>query len=746
MKETKKLKEMRQPVERMRSASGQAAEKVDVTTDSTSSERPLHDYAAEVSERTDVRVGMPLPLGTYARAEGVNFAFFSRHASRVRLELFDHPDDAVAARVIDLDPLHNRTGDVWHVWIRGMRPGQLYAYRVDGPYQPSDGHRFNFSKLLIDPFATAISRMPAWDFGPARGYDPSLSDGDPVRSMVDNAGAMPKCVFTHEHFHWREDRSLRLPWSQTVIYEVHVRGFTIHPNSGVKHPGTYRGLMEKLPYFRELGVTAVELMPVQEFNEHQVKGINPQTGEPLGNYWGYDPVAFFAPKASYSSSGGVGQQKLEFKEMVQAFHRAGIEVILDVVFNHTAEGNEQGPTLCFRGIDNTIFYMLADDKRSYRDYTGTGNTINADHPVVRDHILAALRYWVVEMHVDGFRFDLAAVLGRGRSGNLLPNPPLLERIAEDPILREVRIIAEAWDAAGAYEVGSFSERRWAEWNGQFRDDVRRFWRGDDGMLGLFASRICGSADIYSKSGKGPECSINFVTCHDGFTLNDLVSYRYKHNEANGENNHDGANENFSDNCGAEGKTRDAGIEALRKVQVKNFLLTLFISRGVPMLLGGDEVRRTQGGNNNAYCQDNETSWHDWSCLEQHNEIFRFTRGMIAFRRAHPILSKEQFYTNAEIHWFGPQGGLPNWTDPEEKRLACLIQEDDLHALCLVFNAGADTVQFGLPPVQSGARWRSAIDTSREAPEDLFASGEEPLLEDQHTYYMNPRSSAILLAR
>lgn len=474
MKEAKSMKRMRQPTGRMLSVSGQAAEKVDATTDLTASERPLHDYGAEVSEQTDVRVGVPLPLGTYARDEGVNFAFFSRHAGRVRLELFDHPENATAARVIDLDPLRNRTGDVWHVWIEGIRPGQLYAYRVDGPYQPKDGHRFNFNKLLLDPFATAISRLPTWEFGPARGYDPSVPDGDSVCSKVDNAGAMPKCVFTQEHFHWHEDRPPRHPWSETVIYETHVRGFTIHPSSGVEHPGTYQGLIEKIPYFKELGVTAVELMPVQEFNEQQVTGINPQTGQPLGNYSGYDPVAFFAPKASYSSSGGVGQQRLEFKEMVQAFHGAGIEVFLDVVFNHTAEGNEQGPTLSFRGIDNTIFYTLADDKRLYKDYTGTGNTINANHPVVRDHILAALRYWMVEMHVDGFRFDLASVLGRDGTGKLLTNAPLLGRIAEDPILRDVKIIAEAWDAAGAYEVGSFSERRWAEWNGRYRDDVRRF--------------------------------------------------------------------------------------------------------------------------------------------------------------------------------------------------------------------------------------------------------------------------------
>jgi glycogen operon protein len=353
---------------------------------------------------------------------------------------------------------------------------------------------------------------------------------------------------------------------------------------------------------------------------------------------------------------------------------------------------------------------------------------------------------MVEMHVDGFRFDLASVLGRGRSGNLLSNPPLLERIAEDPILRDVKIIAEAWDAAGAYEVGSFSERRWAEWNGRYRDDVRRFWRGDDGMLGLFASRICGSADIYTKSGKGPESSINFVTCHDGFTLNDLVSYRYKHNEANGENNHDGTDANFSENYGAEGETMDAGIESLRKRQIKNLLLTLLISRGVPMLLGGDEFRRTQGGNNNAYCQDNETSWHNWSCLDEHREIFRFTRGMIAFRRAHQILSLEHFYTDAEIHWFSPHGDLPHWSDLKEKQFACLIHEDEQSALCLMFNAGTDAVSFGLPPILPGARWHLAVDTSHEAPQDLFAAGEEPLWEDPQTYHLSPRSSAILLAR
>ena len=706
----------------------------------------LQDYISEISERTDVRAGSPLPLGTQETGGGVNFAIFSRYASRVRLELFDQPIDATPARVIDLDPAHNRTGDVWHVWVEGIRPGQLYAYRVDGPYKPEEGHRFNFNKLLLDPFATAISPLPDWNFGPARGYDPSSQEQDLVRSNVDDTGAMPKCVFMQENFLWHDDQPLRHPWSKTVIYETHVRGFTIHPNSGVKHPGTYRGLMEKIPFLKQLGVTAIELMPVHEFNECQVAGINPQTGKTLRNYWGYDPVAFFAPKASYSSAGGLGQQKLEFKEMVHALHQAGIEVILDVVFNHTAEGTELGPTLCFRGIDNAIFYMLADNKRYYKNYAGTGNTINANHPVMRDHILGALRYWLMEMHVDGFRFDLASILGRDGTGKLLANAPLLERIAEDPILRDVKIIAEAWDTAGAYEVGSFSERRWAEWNGRYRDDVRRFWRGDDRMLGLFASRICGSADIYSKSGKGPEGSINFVTCHDGFTLNDLVSYRYKHNEANGEDNHDGTDANFSQNCGFEGETADPAIETLRKRQIKNFLLTLLISRGVPMLLGGDEFRRTQQGNNNAYCQDNETSWVDWTHLEQHREIFRFTRGMIAFRRAHSILTTEEFYTGAEIEWFGSQGGLPNWADPRCRTLACLIHENGQDRLYLMFNAATRETDFGLPTLPQGFRWHLAVDTSRLAPQDLFAAGEEALVDDSKTYHVEARSSAILVAR
>ena len=709
-------------------------------------ERPLEDYLAQVSERTDVRIGVPSPMGTHEYGGGVNFAIFSRHATRVRLELFDHPMDAKSAMAIDLDPSRNRTGDVWHVWLKGIAPGQLYAYRVDGPYQPSEGHRFNFNKLLLDPFATAISLHPNWDFAPARGYDPLAADEDLAPSRVDDSQSMPKCVVLNEPFDWAADQPPRHSSSNTVIYEVHVRGITIHPSSGVAHPGTYRGLVEKIPYLTDLGVTTVELMPVQEFNETLVRFGEPKVDHVLKNYWGYDPVVFSAPKAYYSSAGGLGQQKLEFKEMVQAFHKARIEVILDVVFNHTAEGDELGPTLNFRGTDNAIFYTLADDKRYYKDFTGTGNTINANHPVVREHILNSLRYWVVEMHIDGFRFDLASVLSRDSTGKLLTNAPLLERIAQDPILGEVKLIAEAWDAAGAYEVGRFSERRWAEWNGQYRDDVRRFWRGDTGMIGLFASRICGSADIYNKSGKSPESSINFVTCHDGFTLNDLVSYRCKHNESNGEDNRDGTDYNFSDNCGVEGPSTNPDIEALRKRQIKNFLLTLFISRGVPMLLSGDEARRTQGGNNNAYCQDNATSWFDWASLVQHGEILGFARGMIAFRRAHPVLSKDEFYADEDIRWFGPLGGLPNWAEPQERQLACLIREDEHHSLYLLFNAGEEGVVFHLPPQNLQARWHLAVDTAQATRQDIFAAGEEPLLEAPLVYRLGSHSSAILLLR
>ena len=692
-----------------------------------------------------VRSGAPFPLGAHPRGKGVNFAIFSRHATGVRLDFFDGPADAMPSRSIILNPARNKTGDIWHVWLEGIGPGQLYGFRIAGPYAPHEGHRFNPVKLVLDPYATGIASVPEHDFRPALGYDPFSLEKDLSISEFDNASTAPKCVIPHEDFDWQGDQPLSRPWTSTVIYELHVRGYTVHPSANVRSPGTYRGLIEKIPYLKELGVTAVELMPVQEFNENECSRVNPRTQDRLKNYWGYDPVGFFAPKASYASVRGDGAQVLEFKEMVRSFHREGIEVLLDVVFNHTVESDELGPTICFRGIDNAIYYWLNDDRRFYRDFTGTGQTINAAHPVVRDLILDALRYWVMEMHIDGFRFDLASVLGRDRGGHVLADAPLLERIAEDPILRDAKLIAEAWDAAGAYQVGSFSYRRWAEWNGRFRDDVRRFWRGDEGMVGSFASRICGSSDLYHASGKGPECSINFVTCHDGFTLNDLVSYSRKHNEANGENNRDGSNENDSANYGVEGDSNDPEIAAVRRRQIKNFLLTIAIARGVPMLLAGDEFRRSQRGNNNAYCQDNDTSWIDWSLFQRHNEIFRFARGVLALRRAHPVLRREAFYTNEEIHWFNPNGDRPDWFDPRQKWLACLIRGQEGPDLFLMFNADTEPIDFVLPQSRPVV-WRLAADTAQPSPRDLFAPGEEVAVANSSSYRVEARSGVVLVAR
>jgi len=486
-------------------------------------------------------------------------------------------------------------------------------------------------------------------------------------------------------------------------------------------------------------------MPVTEFNENELMRLNPVTKKKLTNYWGYNPVALFSPKQSYSIGGAPGQQALEFREMVKAFHRAGIEVILDIVLNHTAEGDELGPTFCLRGIENSIFYTLEEGgRRYYKDFTGVGNTLNANHPVVRQFVMLVLRYWAMQMHVDGFRFDLASVLGRDENGKILRNAPLLESIAEDPILRDIKIIAEAWDAGGAYQVGCFSTQRWAEWNGRFRDDVRRFWIGDAGMMGQFANRICGSSDLYQSSGKGPRASLNFITSHDGFTLNDLVSFKEKHNDENGENSRDGSDANYSDNCGMEGPTDDPAVDALRNRLIKSLLLTLFISRGIPMLLGGDEFRRSQRGNNNAYCQDNEVSWFDWSLVEKHKDILRFTRGMIAFRRAHPVLRKEVFYTDADLKWFAPNGGAPSWTDERQNSFACLILGQSEPDLFLMFNANNGPVDFLIPSLASDKAWRLAVDTAQIAPYDLYEAGKEPSLQGHNSFRVEARSSAILL--
>lgn len=687
--------------------------------------------------------GRPFPLGAWPVGEAVNFALFSRHASAVELLLYASPDDARHRTSIQLDPACHRTGDIWHVRVQGLGPGQAYAWRVDGPNQPEEGLRYNRHKLLLCPYATAMTGTGRWRFDTALGFDPESSRQDLSFSGKDNEPWMARCLVTANEFDWQGDRPLRHPWAQTVIYETHVRGFTKHPSSGVEHPGTFRGVIEKIPYLQELGITALELLPVHEFNEHELTRIDPLSGERLRNYWGYSTVAFFAPKEGYATQAGA--QVTEFKQMVRALHAAGIEVILDVVFNHTAEGNELGPTLSFRGIDNPIYYLLEGDPRYYRNYSGCGNTLNCNHPVVRDFVLDCLRYWAIEMHVDGFRFDLASVLGRDETGKLAFNPPLLERIAEDPILRDVKLIAEAWDAAGAWQVGNFAGRRWSEWNCHFRDQVRRFWRGDAGMRGDLASRLCGSADLYQASGKQPLNSINFITCHDGFTLNDLVSYERKHNEANGEDNRDGTDANWSANYGIEGETDDAQIEALRLRQLKNLIATLMLSRGVPMLLGGDEFRRSQRGNNNAYCQDNELSWHDWQLMECNSELVRFTREMIALRKRHPVLTTESFYNADDVTWFDADGHTPDWSG-SERSLGCMLHGgsvDDAD-VCLLFNAEPHAIEFHLPETCNDQAWHLIVNSAAIPPEDVRDPSHSPLADVASPLILTDRSLMVLV--
>lgn len=685
--------------------------------------------------------GRPLPLGAHERGGGINFAVFSRHATRVALLLFDDASAAMPRAIIDLDPRCHRTGDIWHVWVEGIGEGTIYAFQANGPYQPEQGHRFNLGKILLDPHTTALIGTDCWDFACICGLDSATPE-----QTENDARWKAKCLIPKKTFDWQGDRPLKHAWADTVIYETHVRGLTVHPSSAVRHPGTFLGVVEKIPYFKELGITAIELMPVQEFYENELIGYDPLTGARLRNYWGYSTVAFCAPKESYSTRNRPGCQVDEFKTLVRELHRAGIEVILDIVFNHTAEGDHTGPTLNFRGLDNRIYYLLESDRRFYQNYSGCGNTLNCNHPVVRDYVLDCLRYWVVEMHVDGFRFDLASVLGRDQGGNLLPNPPLLERIAEDPILRDVKLIAEAWDAGGAYQVGRFPGLRWSEWNRRYRDEVRRFWRGDAGMTGALASRLCGSADLYQHSGKQPVNSINFITCHDGFTLNDLVSYREKYNIANGEDNRDGATENFSANYGVEGLTDDPAVEAVRLRQIKNLLATLLVSRGVPMLLGGDEFRRTQGGNNNAYCQDNEVSWYDWDLVQRNQEVFCFVCGLSALRKRYKVLRQERFYTGEDITWFDHSGSVPDWDGPGGT-FGCLIRahEDGERPLCLLFNAAARAREIALPVLLPGQRWRVVIDTARPCPDDIHAPGSEPVSEWPDRYWMMNRSMAMLTA-
>src|SRR6266566_730054 len=554
------------------------------------------------------------PLGATPSPDGVNFSVFSRHATGVELLLFDGVDDTKAAGVVRLDPAANRTYYYWHVFVPNVRPGQLYGYRVEGPFDPSSGMRFDPAKVLLDPYARGV-------------MVPGSYDRVAARHSSDNAGtAMKSVVVDVSAYDWEGDAPLQRPSAQTIVYEMHVRGFTRHPSSGVpeKTRGTFAGLIEKIPYLRDLGITAVDLLPVFQFDAQDCP-------PGLVNYWGYSPVSFFAPHQAYSSRLDRLGPIDEFRDMVKALHRAGIEVILDVVFNHTAEGGHDGPTLSFRGLDNVTYYILERDRSRYANYTGTGNTLNANQPIVRRMIVDSLRYWVEAMHVDGFRFDLAAVLSRDASGQPMPNPPVLWDIESDPVLAGTKLIAEAWDAAGLYQVGSFVGDSWQEWNGRFRDDVRSFFRGEQGSVVRVADRLIGSPEIYGHEEREAEQSVNFVTCHDGFTLDDVVSYDGKHNEANGEDNRDGADDNRSWNCGVEGPTDDAAIEKLRNRQVKNFLTVTLLSVGLPMILMGDEVRRTQHGNNNAYCHDDEGAWFDWTLLDRHRDVHRFVN-LLASRR------------------------------------------------------------------------------------------------------------------
>jgi glycogen operon protein len=673
------------------------------------------------------------PLGATPGPAGANFSVFSRHATGVELLLFDRVDDPRPSRVIRIDPVADRTYHYWHVFVPGVTSGQLYGYRVAGPSDPRSGMRFDPAKVLLDPYGRGVA-VPA-----TYSRDAASRPGD------NTATAMKSVVVDTSAYDWGGDAPLRHPSSRTIVYEMHVRGFTRHPSSGVgeKTRGTYAGLIEKIPYLRQLGITAVELLPVFQFDAQDC---------PPGkvNYWGYAPVSFFAPHQAYSSAQDPLGPVDEFRDMVKALHRAGIEVILDVVFNHTAEGDDRGPTFCFRGLDNRAYYILEGEDARYANYTGTGNTLNANHSVVRRMIVDSLRYWVETMHVDGFRFDLASILARDASGHPLPNPPVLWDIESDPALAGTKLIAEAWDAAGLYQVGSFIGDSWKEWNGRFRDDVRAFFRGEPGAVARVADRLLGSPEIYGHERREVEQSVNFVTCHDGFTLNDLVAYDGKHNEANGEDNCDGANDNRSWNCGVEGPTDDPAIEALRNRQVKNFLTVTLLSLGVPMILMGDEVRRTQGGNNNAYCQDNETSWFDWGLLARHADVHRFVTLLNARRLLRDVeherqrLSLTEVIQQASKAWHGVKLHQPDWGDHSHSlAFAAELRQEGL-AVYLILNAYWEPLEFELPAESDGeaGAWRRWVDTSLESPHDIVPWQTGPTVPG-HRYRTGARSVVVL---
>ncbi|MGH2537326.1 MAG: glycogen debranching protein GlgX [Candidatus Promineifilaceae bacterium] len=658
----------------------------------------------------DIQIGRPHPLGATLSAAGVNFSLFSKNAAAVELLLFDSADDGRPARAIPLEANRHRTFYYWHAFVPGLRAGQLYGYRVHGPNDAGRGLRFDADKLLLDPYGRALA-LPR-DFSRAAASRPGDNAAQAMKSVVADPAL----------YDWEGDRPLGRPAAQTVIYELHVKGFTQHPSSGVpaERRGRFAGLIDKIPYLQELGVTAVELLPVFAFDAQDASA-------GLTNYWGYSPVSFFAPHPAYGSQASHLSALDEFRDLVKALHRAGIEVILDVVYNHTAEGGANGPTYSWRGLANTVYYLLQEDRAKYADYTGTGNTFNANNTIGRRLILDSLHYWRTEMHVDGFRFDLASVLTRDERGVPLPRPPVIWDIESDPRLAGVKLIAEAWDAAGLYQVGSFVGDRWNEWNGKFRDDVRAFLRGDTDTAERLPARLLASPDVYANDGREAEQSINFVTSHDGFTLNDLVSYSVKHNEANGEGNRDGFDHNLSANYGVEGPSDDPQIEAVRNRQVKNFLVLNLLSLGLPMLLMGDEVRRSQAGNNNAYCQDNEISWLDWRLGERYADIGRFTQKLIALRlrqdlfRVRPGLTLADFLHQARIHWHGTKLGAPDW-GPNSHSLAATIE--CLNGRCLlhaIFNAYWEPLEFELP----AHPWRRVQDTGLDAPDDICDPAEAP---------------------
>jgi len=682
---------------------------------------------------SEVQAGASAPLGASVTADGVNFSVFSKRATGIDLLLFEHVDDEKPASVIHVHPASNRTYHYWHVFVPALKAGQIYGYRVYGPFEPSKGFRFDATKVLLDPYGRAV-------VVPAR-YNRAAA-----QEKGDNAAtAMKSVVVDPSLYDWESDRPLHRSSSQTIVYEMHVRGFTKDPSSGLPEAtrGTYSGVIEKIPYLQELGVTAVELMPVFQFD-----ALDCPTGHV--NYWGYAPVSFFAPHQAYSSRQDPLGPVDEFRDMVKALHRAGIEVILDVVFNHTAEGDDHGPTLCFRGFEDRAYYLLEGPQSRYANYTGCGNTLNANHPVVRRLIEDSLHYWVQEMHIDGFRFDLASVLSRDLNGYPLPNPPILWDIESDPVLAGTKLIAEAWDAAGLYQVGSFIGDAWKEWNGRFRDDVRSFLRGDDGSVGKIADRLLGSPEVYGHKQREAEASINFVSCHDGFTLNDLVTYNQKHNEENGEGNRDGGDDNRSWNCGVEGPTDDPSIEKLRNRQVKNFLTLTMLSLGIPMILTGDEVRRTQCGNNNAYCQDDESSWFDWTLVQRHADIHRFTQLLIARRVLRDVSSEQQrvmlttLLRQATTAWHGVNLWRPDWSSNSHSlALSADLRRAGLR-MHLIMNAYWEPLDFEIPAPEGGRTWRRWIDTSLDSPDDIVPWLDAPPFTGA-AYRAAPRSVIVLWA-